>query len=95
MFRFSIRELMLVTLVVGLGTGWWLERQREREDVRCLSWKTKAMEQAFDALEYSCSFTENGFSMTTRRNWSGPPPYSLQVSKSGHVTKSSLPAYRD
>ena len=24
MFRFSIRELMLVTLVVALGLGWWL-----------------------------------------------------------------------
>ena len=25
MFRFSIRELMLVTLVVGLGIGWFLQ----------------------------------------------------------------------
>ena len=25
MFRFSIRELMLVTLVVALGAGWWRE----------------------------------------------------------------------
>ena len=24
MFRFTIRELMLVTLVVALGLGWWL-----------------------------------------------------------------------
>jgi len=26
MFRFSIRELMLVTLVVALGVAWWLDR---------------------------------------------------------------------
>jgi len=26
MFRFSIRELMLVTLVVALAFGWWLDR---------------------------------------------------------------------
>ena len=28
MFRFSIRELVLVTLVVGLALGWWLDRER-------------------------------------------------------------------
>ena len=26
MFRFSIRELMLVAVVVAMGLGWWLER---------------------------------------------------------------------
>ena len=26
MFRFSIRELMLVTLVVGVCVAWWLDR---------------------------------------------------------------------
>ena len=25
MFRFSIRELMLVTLVVGLAVAWWVD----------------------------------------------------------------------
>ena len=28
MFRFSIRELMLLTLVVGLALGWWLDHHR-------------------------------------------------------------------
>jgi hypothetical protein len=28
MFRFTIRELVLLTLVVAMGIGWWLERQR-------------------------------------------------------------------
>ena len=27
MFRFSIRELLLVTLVFGLGLGWGMNRQ--------------------------------------------------------------------
>ena len=26
MFRFSIRELLLVTLVVAMGVAWWLDR---------------------------------------------------------------------
>ena len=28
MFRFSIRELLLVTLVVGVLLGWWLDHRR-------------------------------------------------------------------
>ena len=28
MFRFSLRELMLVTLVVGMGFAWWLDHRR-------------------------------------------------------------------
>ena len=27
MFRFSIRELVLLTLVVGLGVGWWVDNR--------------------------------------------------------------------
>jgi hypothetical protein len=35
MFRFTIRELVLLTLVVALGVGWWIDRSRhaaERKD---------------------------------------------------------------
>jgi len=28
MFRFTIRELVLLTLVMALGVGWWLDRRR-------------------------------------------------------------------
>jgi hypothetical protein len=28
MFRFTIRELVLLTLVAAIGVGWWLDRQR-------------------------------------------------------------------
>jgi streptomycin 6-kinase len=28
MFRFSIRELVLLTLVVAMGVAWWIERAR-------------------------------------------------------------------
>ena len=43
MFRFSIRELMLVTLVVGLAVAWCMDRSRvaalakEAESFRTLS----------------------------------------------------------
>ena len=32
MFRFSIRELMLVTLVVALAVAWWVEHKHFSEE---------------------------------------------------------------
>lgn len=28
MFRFTIRELILLTLVAAIGVGWWVDRSR-------------------------------------------------------------------
>ena len=32
--KFSIREIMLVTVIVALAVSWWVDRQRMREEVR-------------------------------------------------------------
>ena len=32
MFRFTIRELVLLTLVVAMGVGWWLDRRDNLEN---------------------------------------------------------------
>ena len=32
--RFSIRDLLFVTVIVALSMGWWVDRQRMREEVR-------------------------------------------------------------
>jgi hypothetical protein len=32
MFRFTIRELVLLTLVVAMGVGWWMEWSTRRGD---------------------------------------------------------------
>jgi hypothetical protein len=32
-FRFSIRDLLWLTLVMALAVGWWIDRQRS--DARC------------------------------------------------------------
>jgi hypothetical protein len=43
MFRFSIRELLLVTLVIGIGLAWWIDhRQLESRLERALVWRTAA-----------------------------------------------------
>ena len=95
MFRFSIRELMLVTLVVGLGIGWWIERRHEQDELKSLTRKAMALEKAADHLGYSCSFVENQLSLVTSHRWSGAPPYWIKVDKNGGVSASASPAYRE
>ena len=34
MFKFTIRELLLLTMVVGLAVGWWVDRNRLVESNR-------------------------------------------------------------
>lgn len=31
MFRFTIREVLLLTMIVGLAVGWWLDHRRHEE----------------------------------------------------------------
>jgi len=49
MFRFTIRELVLVTVIVAMGAAWWAERrQLNRELSVAISWQPRA-----EALEES------------------------------------------
>jgi hypothetical protein len=48
MFRFTIRELVLLTLVVAMGVGWWIDRSRLREQNRTLRDEQKVLR--FEAL---------------------------------------------
>ena len=52
-FRFSIRELLLVMLVIGLSLGWWLDRklgsaQFEKADARAYVLEEMLFEVGFD-----------------------------------------------
>jgi hypothetical protein len=38
MFRFTIRDLLLVMVIVGLAVGWWIDRGRLSERVSYLEW---------------------------------------------------------
>jgi hypothetical protein len=31
MFRFTIRELLLLTVIVGLAVAWWVDRHRQHD----------------------------------------------------------------
>ena len=47
MFRFSIRELFLITAVVALAVGWWVEyrgKTRAAEEAARQEWKNRVLE---------------------------------------------------
>jgi hypothetical protein len=49
MLRFSIREILLLTVVVALAFGWWMHAHRMREEVLRLQAQcaTKSYERVF------------------------------------------------
>jgi hypothetical protein len=56
MFHFSIRELMLVTLVVGLVIGWLIDHRKLSQEVaEAKEWRTcaGALEHALDTLGWT------------------------------------------
>jgi hypothetical protein len=61
MFRFTIRELVLLTIIVAMGVGWWLDRAERDEAVNGEARKWKKA-----ALEYSALLDEHA------PNWRRP-----------------------
>ena len=46
MFKFTIRELLLLTVIVAMGVGWWIDRSQAAS--REQYWRTAAVMYAFD-----------------------------------------------
>ena len=51
MFRFTIRELVLLTLVVAMGAGWWLDRRMSQAKIATYRAKCEKFEAATRRLE--------------------------------------------
>jgi lipopolysaccharide biosynthesis regulator YciM len=49
MFRFTIRELVLLTLVVAMGVGWWISHYRLATVNRELLASLKSVESAMES----------------------------------------------
>jgi hypothetical protein len=45
MFRFTIRDVLWLTVVVALGASWWLDRRELLRDVRAAWEMTRAFQQ--------------------------------------------------
>ena len=63
MFKFTIRELLLLTLIVAMGLGWWLTYQgMERRYAR----RTVYIEKLKDALRAQIGYNK---SLTSAEQW--------------------------
>lgn len=60
MFRFSIRDLVLTTLVVGLALAWWIDRTRLAEQAAASSERASVLETAFEATGWRISHDKQG-----------------------------------
>src|SRR5688572_13772409 len=83
MFRFTIRELVLLTLVVAMGVGWWIDRrlitrqqQKQKEYVRDLEQLVQNQFGAFQSLAREREREDRGFTGGSSRSVSIEP---LQV----------------
>jgi hypothetical protein len=59
-FHFSIRDLLLVTVIVALAVGWWIDHRRlavDREEYEYLQFATKQYQQYIRKLPLSDSPT--------------------------------------
>ena len=53
MRRFSIRDLLWLTLVVGLALGWWVDRRRWAERLVVADWQSTLQEQRLREAQYT------------------------------------------
>jgi hypothetical protein len=96
MFRFSVRDLFWLTLVVALALAWWLDRQQVRAEVdqvrasgdaRAKKWRgrTGALENAL---------TSDGWQVTweTAKVWLTKTPGNLGT---GYYTDTFEPTIQD
>jgi hypothetical protein len=60
MFRFTIRDVLWLTVVVGLGCGWWLQfRSITEESLRRKNWEESAR-SVERTSKFSVQFHDNG-----------------------------------
>jgi hypothetical protein len=50
MFRFTIREMVLLTIIVAIGVGWWLDRRALTAQMARLK-SNLFLDRAIDVIE--------------------------------------------
>ena len=75
MFRFTIRELVLLTLVAAMGVGWWLDHFQS--DDRLVEWKAHAMEKVL--ADEGWVVEQNGWEVQIGRVQAPHPHYRFGV----------------
>jgi hypothetical protein len=90
MFKFTIRELLLLTVVVAMGVGWWVrERQLNAEVAKSHEWRarTAALERFLNPewrVEWHLQTNAITFYDTRRRGQVATIPIDISKPYSGH-----------
>jgi hypothetical protein len=81
MFRFSIRELLLITAVVALAVGWWVEYRgetRASEEAAFQEWKNRGLEMTLGGKGYTVKTEGNSVTLTGKDEISTFTPTGLE-----------------
>ena len=87
--KFSIRDLLLVTVIVALVLGWGIDHRYLGLKISNLSWKVKAFDGATHFLGFDSSFDDSGIALEARGSQQNYT-YSFRISKNGN-TITALP----
>jgi hypothetical protein len=82
MFRFSIRELLLITAVVALVVGWWVEHRRQEkvsQENALLEWKDRVLELAWRNNGYELKIDGKSITLTGADETSVFTPMSYEL----------------
>jgi hypothetical protein len=66
--KFSIRDLLCLTVAVALGLGWWLDRSRLQRENNELTVRTQMLSGAMEGLGMKPSFDDRTLRMTKIEN---------------------------
>ena len=71
--KFSVRDLFLVTMIVAILLGWWLDHQRwvptdlTRREVEALERKNKLLQNAIDRIDQQLA--DHGLQLEENFGW--------------------------
>jgi hypothetical protein len=75
MFRFTIRELVLLTLVVAMGVAWWVSYSASNQ--RLVHWKAHAMKSVLSKEGWIIE--QDGWDFSFRKSDDVQPRYRFGV----------------
>ena len=81
MFRFTLRELLLLTVIVGMGLGWWAHVRRLQGEARRLQ----------SDLLYQADYVSQFVSVLTKLGCEIPPDSDPRCANGGPYTRIFVP----
>ena len=104
MFKFTIRELLLLTVIVELALGWWLRERHFNVELRSklqavARYHASATRWRTMALSFAAGMREDGWHVAVEKdgsNWTMNPRHNLKSEQAKQMNEANpLPAALD